>query len=729
MYQVPYYYVAVANPEKILETDFIDDLILMLYDGTATFISDAQRQGLGLNDRYFDLIKKEISKYSERVPMYDIMSNQVYLVYRENVYPRIYYDHYRFIDEDFFQDLSSIKNPSNNERENLRILSYYDLKRLQKTYLKIFYESFVLNNYITTCQRPSFHSGMEHISPYYTTKELYYLAYDWGITNKKILSNEEINRLCKQISQFDISAQTLLEHQIYIYDTKAYGLVKHYSLFGSYYMNIYLRRYRCCLTGQLENPDAIRNKDLENQIRLMIILIKNSPSFIKAHTVYRFIERDDFLHHLKPGDIYQDPSFMSTTRNPFYYQENYSFGYILMKIKLAEDVSGMALCIEAYSNFPLEEEIILPPTTRLRLDRIVEQSTEELELMEKRIKRKYEFTWIGNDYYDKKNKIEISIPGAYDPPIQTVDFGEIIKDENLIYVSVADRIKYFRDRYVNINNQFISTISGHDFVFNLESYDSSTVYKPFFYYEVDDGIMINSANPRYGNINILLELGPEIHVNYYFRFSVSDSSAILDLNKLEWIEWFSLLAYLLGIRKIVIHSNYILKYHQNDPITVKQMKTRYTYSENIYLYLKEKKKMFDNIIGITPNFDYSRLDYLFKVSVDEILKPTDKDELYKIAKNQKVQDIGNFYIYLVEYLPKLLKSLEDKIELIFPPELNPFKNISYTLDSWIYLYNQRIIQQMPSEKESTPRRGSFKKLIGDKKIPKFKNRLRSFLSQ
>ncbi len=75
------------------------------------------------------------------------------------------------------------------------------------------------------------------------------------------------------------------------------------------------------MNENINYDDAIRNKDLENQIKLMIKLIKNAPSFLKSHTVYRFVTRDEYLRHLKPGDIYTDPSFMSTTRNPFYYQE------------------------------------------------------------------------------------------------------------------------------------------------------------------------------------------------------------------------------------------------------------------------------------------------------------------------------------------------------------------------------------------------------------------------
>ena len=62
----------------------------------------------------------------------------------------------------------------------------------------------------------------------------------------------------------------------------------------------------------MTDKEVRRNVDLENQIKLMIRLIRRAPAFDKSHTVYRFIVDDSFLSHLKVGDTYQDVSFMST---------------------------------------------------------------------------------------------------------------------------------------------------------------------------------------------------------------------------------------------------------------------------------------------------------------------------------------------------------------------------------------------------------------------------------
>ncbi|BCS82961.1 hypothetical protein QLL95_gp1162 [Cotonvirus japonicus] len=726
-----YYYILVSNPYIIESTECLDDLITMLYDGVAEFISKAQIIELKLNDNYLDDLRREISEYENRVPLYDITSGHIFLIDQKNVYPDIYFFNYRFIDDEFYKNLLSLKNPNNVVQENIRILSHYNFSILYITYMKLFYNSFVINSYITNCQRPSFASGMEHIQPYYTINELYYLAYDWNLTTKTTLNDDEIRKFCSQISKFDISAKTLLDHQIYIYDSKAIGLVKHYSLFGSYYMNSYLRKYKCCLPNFEVNKNAIRNIYLENQIEIMIRLIKNAPEFTKSYTVYRFVESDNYLQHLNVGDIYQDASFMSTTRNPFYYKENYAFGYILIKITLPKNIKGIGLCIESYSNFPNEEEIVLPPTSKYKLvsynDKTDVAHFQNIFGIE--AQKKYEFEWVGNDYVGKPDSVvSIDIPGAYIPETPIINLSDLLHDENIKYLEMSDRLKYFRDTFVNVNNQFGCVIGNNEYIFNMESYDATSVYKPFFYYERSDGIMVTTSNPKYGNINILMELGSEIHVNYYFKYSVTDPSIVVDLNRPEWIEWLSLFAYAIGSKTVVIHSNYVLKYNKNDSVRQKQLQTRYTFSQNIYQYLKSGIKMFV-FDEISPKFDYSRLDFLFGYSVNDVIKSTDKNELYRVTQSSGKTNMGDLYLYIVENFPKLISTIEEKMDVVYDynDDINPFKNISYILNPWTYLLDKSFINYIPPDKEFPMKMGSFKKLIGPKKIVKFQNRLRTYL--
>mgnify|MGYP003398068167 FL=1 len=727
-----YYYIDTKNDHQIKQTESMEELVELLFEGLAETISDAQRKDLKLGPTYLLDLRKLISKYELRVPLYDITSNHLFLINHDKVYPNIFGRNYRFADQDFLDKISKLKNPTSDDKEIMRILSNYDIKQLQKTYIKIFYKSFVQSHCITNCRRPSFHSGMDHIMPYYTREELYYLAYDWEHIDKVDLTETELEMLCKKISKFDIPSKILLDHQMYIYASRSIGLGKHYSLYGSYYMNRYLRLYRCFDGTIIDRSKDIRNVNLENQIGLMINLITKAPAFTKSHTVYRFVETDEYLSHLKIGDIYTDPSFMSTTRNPFYYQENYAFGYILIKINLPEKIPGIGLCIESYSNFPTEEEIILLPTSRYKLIKVTDGALDKFHhILNKKVNRKYEFTWVGNDHIDGV-PLQIRMNGGFEPTLKIVDmkeiFRELMSDSSYQYLSVAEKIRRFGDQYVNnFNNQFESKIGDVMYTFNIESYNSTNVYKQFFWYEVPDGIMLTSSNKKFGNINIMLELGPEIHVNYYFKYSVTDSGKTLNLSLDTWIEWLSLVAHIMGSRYVIIHSNYFIHYSNTDSVEQKQNKTRYTYSDDIYQYFKNQKKRFGDSLYISPNFDYAQLNYLSKNTTDDILDVHDKDEVYRVAKLSGITNLMEFYIHIAENNPKLLNTLIDKFSKIYSSEVNPFENISYKFDTFSYLYDKKYINHVPTETEFNNKKGSFKKLIGEKKINQFKNRLRMYL--
>lgn len=710
-----------------VKTTIIDNLIIDLYENKGRLLDDKELKEHKLTKDYNDNVKIAISKYTKRVPLYSVHANMIFLIFKENIFPRINYDKYRFINKQLLTSFNS-----SEDKFMIDFMSNYDIKILEETYMKIFYQSFVMNSYITNCRRPSFSSGLDHIEPYYSSTELYYLAYDLNLIEHPDFSEGESEDLCKKITAYDIPSKTLTDHQLYIYNSRSIGLVKHYSLFGSYFMNKYLRDYYCCFQSDEfhRNQVPIINSLLEIQIKLMINLIRHAPEFCQRNdefTVYRFIDNDTFLKSTKIGDIYKDPSFMSTTRNPFYYQENYKFGYILMKIKIPINIKGIGLSIESYSNFPKEEEIIFPPTTRLRLDKITTEHESHIHVLNKKVTTKYEFTLLGNDYMNN-SPIELYMPDGFEPPIPLVDMKILMKNPDIIYTTMTDRLKFFTKNYVNSNFQFQTLIGSRNVNFIMESYDSSSVYKDFFFYKTTSGLMIYSFNPKYGNINIIIELNTEIHVNYYFKFSVTDSSHQLDLNDKDWIMWLSLLSYVIGSRSVIIHGNYFLQYDNSDT-KAQIMKTRYTYCDNIYQYLKYKKKFFSDFVEVIAEFDYNLLDNLVNYSTNDILNIVDKDELYQISIKNVKMNVSEYYVFIVENYPKLIPVLESKMNRIFQIEKNPFDYIYYRLDTWAHLYNNNIIKSMPSDKDFNFKKGSFRSLIGDKKIPQFKNRLRAYLQK
>lgn len=662
-------------------------------------------------------VKKELLLL-ERLPLFDIKSYQIFMIHKKNIYNRIFHDSYRFIDKKFYDDIMkfSDKIGIENKLYPLKIIvSFYDVDELKKLYHEAFYESFVFNEYITSCYRPSFFSYNDHIKPYYGLNELYYLAFDWKIIkDKNDMSPEEI---CSHVKQYDIEAQILIDHQLYIYDSKAIGIVKHYSLFGSYYMNNYLRKNKKLFSG--DNKKITHNEILEDQIMLFTKVIKNAPAFTKDHTVYRFIENDDYLSNIKPGDIFIDNSFISTTRNPFYYQENYQFGYILIKIKIPAGVKGVGICVESYSNFPLEEEIVLPPLTKLRLDSVEENIdlNNYYHVLTKKIARKYEFTCVGHDDIDSIVRNGTLLPMKY------FDVDEI--DVAYLSTQVKDyhkRIRGFINNYCNHNHQFMSVVNGKEYVFQMNYYDSSTVYKKYFYYETESGILIYLVNPKHGNINLMIEIGPEIHVNYYFKYSTHQ----LDIDNEPWLLWLSWLAFTLGINTVIIHPLYLL-YEKKGDIITRLNSTKHTILIDVYNYFKYGTKRFDGNIHIKPNFDYFQLDYIASIKTERIIIPG--DELSQIYSNNKADKFSDFYLFIVERYPNYREELEKRLAMISELVENPIFNIHYKIDAGAILYDRNLTGPPTYDNDFVDIiNPDHKKVIAQTKLNKFENRLRTYIN-
>ena len=80
-----------------------------------------------------------------------------------------------------------------------------------------------------------------------------------------------------RISNNDISAETIINHQYHIVNNNNIRFVQYYSLQGSYFMNRYLR------SNNVNDP---RNLILEQNIKMIWSLIKSVPTFKKSHFEY-----------------------------------------------------------------------------------------------------------------------------------------------------------------------------------------------------------------------------------------------------------------------------------------------------------------------------------------------------------------------------------------------------------------------------------------------------------
>ena len=703
-------------------------------------------------------IRDEISKINNKIPLYDIYTKNIYLINKENVYHRVIYENYRFPNNNMVKILGEKKKEIKHQIKNntvishtllykkkkeleeieddlnikyrkvylsrkydkldlmIKFMGYFNLSILETTYITVFYlYANQVGKNITICKRPSFKSHFKHIKPYYTRSEVINSGLNMGLVKEgdKYYDREQVMKLCQKVIVNDISATTIIEHQKYIIDNDNIGLIQYYSFQGSYFINQYLRS---------PNRFTIQNKLLETSIKSVWNLVNNAPPFNKSYTVYRFINNDNYLKHLKVGDIYIEPSFISTTRNPFYSSESYKFGYILIKIKIPKDTQGVGLCIESFSNFPEEEEIIFAPKSMLKLEKKNKDSIyyHTDPNFSKQVVTKYEFSYIGR----KKIQLDKRKELKDDTIIQ------FLKLDNIDSITIYERIKYFTKQHLNKINQFKTKIGENIYDLIVESYDSTNSYKKFYGNTTNNGISIYTIMDNY--ILFFIELGEDngetfMYVNYYFRYASNNKNRKLDDK--DFIDFVAELSYYFKIKTTILFAEYV-----SSDVGYKKSKNIIYYGGNycldFYEYLKFDKKRFQNkninldTIIIKPQFSYYELNILKETSPDVVLTTTNKDEIYqiynktyKLAFPKEKHNLSDFYIWVVEnqyvYLDELIKKLSKLYR-----EDNPFTNDFYIFNAGAYLYNSNKINILPDFSQ-----GDSDKKIKLNKLPKNQYRL------
>lgn len=643
-----------------------------------------------LHKNYFKNINKLkilISKINIKIPLYDIQTNKIYMIYKENVYDRIVYRNYRLPNKEF---MDKTKN---------NFLKNYNLETLELTYIKIFYYySNKVGKNITNCVKPSFLSHLTYLKPYYTRSEIINMALNMKLIkpDKTYYDEKKINNLCHLVVKNDINNKVILDHQKYIVKQNGIHSVIYYSLNGAYFMNNYLR-----------DEGMPKNILIETNIKKLWSLIKNAPAFDKSYTLYRFINSDKHLKHLKVNDIYIEKSFISTTRNPFY-ELDYKFGFILIKIKIPKNIIGVALSIETFSNFNEEEEILFPPLTHLKLLNKNEKA-EYYHInsnFEKNVVTKYDFEYILSEDIKLVTKRRI-VEDKY------LDIDNLKRINNMAFI---DKINFFMNEYFNKNYQCIIELYGKKYNFVCEIYDSTGAYEKYFYIKNNNGLLIYCQNPLTSNLSLTLEISKNmVHVNYYSKFSYSDS--YLEINNFSVIKLISKIAYIFNISDIYIHQEYRSCKDFIDKTSSKYINFRkrklemYNYRKDFYDYFVYKKKRFSEInkSSINALFYYYQLDNLLKKSITDFIRVTDKDELYQIyIKLNKKMSFAEFYLYIIKNRPEYITKLEEKTFNVIAKD-NPFINDFYKLDGFKFLYENNLISSIPETNKDIKQINDLKK--------------------
>ena len=438
------------------------------------------------------------TKSINKIPMYDPISDKVYMVEFSNLYDYHFNKHFKLY-----------KDPS------------LDFNLLTQTfYEKLYLNSFELGKEITNFKKPEFTSWLQGVNPYYRKDELYSLAKNLGISS---VDNMSLKKLYKMVVKLSVNDNDLLDHFTHIFKLKKQNFIENYSFFDSYFINAILRK------GDITND--FYNVKLYSLFKLM----KKTPVISKQCIVYRFVNDVSYLENIIVGETYETNSFISCTRNPFYENES-NFGNILLKFIFPPDSKNCLLFIEGYSVFPNEQEVLIAPFCEFKLisknddTSYYHHSDESTE----NIKNRYEFKFIKKNpkkYFSSKPCIDLNIVKEFDIKKIETSYEKLRK--------FSTEYKYFK-----MNNNFFYCLW-------FDSHCNSS-YEKFFYNKISEGLVIYQIDPNSAKYLNMFEIGfDSLHVNYtsrYIRFDATEDEELFSIS--------SDLSFIFSMNYIVIHPFY-----------------------------------------------------------------------------------------------------------------------------------------------------------------------------
>ena len=684
-------------------------------------------------NEYIKKLKKIISEKDNNLPLYDAQTKNIYLIMKQNVYYRVVNSNYRIVNNEIANILinikESIKEIKNKNKflmeyyekliKNINFIQNYDYNILNITYNKVLHDTNPVLNELTTCQK-SYYLPYQKINPYYTKLEIMKL--------KIIFNIDDDNNICEKLKTLEIDAKTLLNHQLYLNINKAKSYVQFYSLLGSFLFNNYLR-----------DKDSEKDIILEKHILNFYNIINKAPSFDKSIILYRYIDNDQYLSHLDINDIYNEYSFISTTRDPFYAINKNLFGFILLKINIPKNIEGIGICLESYSLFEEELEILLSPGS-FKLKKIYDirklddkneyiynkNDLNDYIYLDKNIVKIYEFDYIKNininEYIETYNNYDIK-------EIPIINFYDIKK--NFLYeYKYNDRINEFFRLTKKINNRHIFKTYIGDKIYDIDvNYIlENTVYHKFFYLQkknnnysnISDEIYFTIINPDNANIELIIEIRNMISINYLHRYT--GVKCLIPDNIL--LDFVSHVAYHFKIDNIIIHS----KYNSYFDIIINQLKNidinndllneflevgnmsnpdsnwlnlysadNTYYSVDFIDYIYNNNKRFENK-NITNIVKFYQIDKLLKLNPLDIIIENLTDPIYKIYKKYNFTSLLDLYKYIHISYPFYIKDLHYMMNIFLKKNnINidyPITKPIYNFKPLNYLYDQKKINQI-----------------------------------
>ena len=619
-------------------------------------------------------IKDKISKIDNLIPLYDIFSKNIYLIKPEDIYDKIINLFYRPLTEELYNYLKSIKTSDKSLQEkikkNLSFMNNFNLKILEETYIKTFYyQSNKIGKNFTLCIKPSF-LPFVNINPYYNRDELINLGLNLKIikNDDTIYNKEKLELLCDKVSNLDIDSDTLLNHYLFIQENNLNYYIKYFSFMGSYQMNYYIRNV------------CIKDRFIEKNIENFYKIISKSPSFNNSYYVYRLIEDDEYLQHLKVGGYFYDTAFVSTSRNPFFYNpSSNSFGWILLKIKLPKNIEGVGLCIENYSLFPEEYEIILNPCKLKLISKNNSIYYHTDKRAQKSITTIYEFEYV-NSIKINLNKLTQNYDQELDVPF--IDLFDTTIDGN----EIDEKFDNFNNMLslVNTSRRFYTEINGKQILLQVNSMNDKRIYEKFFFLQKklynDDDIIeelyITLQDENTGEILLMIEIKDVISVNYLQKFT----GCMNEFNDKDLLELISGISKMFNTYAVIIHPNFkpfssFVKVDPNeykfvidnitDYYSIKKLSNDIMiFNNDLMTYLISKKDRFSNV-NVKLNYKKYLLDKLKQVKINDVFNQ-ENYEIYTLIKKEKnLIYLSDLLIFFFKNYFYLLDKVINQINIYF----------------------------------------------------------------
>ena len=611
--------------------------------------------------------KELLSTDDNVIPLYDISNNKLFFVKKKNIYYLIKENYFRPLSEKL---IKFIQDNNLNENGIIEIINYFDFHILENILLKfIYYNTKEVAGDLTYLRNPAYINFL-NINPYLKKSSITNTALNMQIItiDELPISSTKLYSLYHKITQYLFNSDEILSHLEHITHHKMSKIINFYTLYGSYFLNNYIR-----------NPKYY-DENYELQINKITNLIRSSPKLDSDKVIFRYLQDDSFLKVRKKGDIYIENSFMSCTRKPNLTTSS-EFGFILLKIHLPSNMEGCCLFLEGDSVFKDEKEIILGPGSRLKLlsiDDNVEFYVFDKNL-QRNIRKKYEFQYMGNEHFDLNNilknarnyehkftlnKTEVPrqylLGGSLNPPnIQNIDLILTSIEGN----NLEDKIDYFWENFGRKYRRFNLNLPNGDIkLMYCNYYNSTEIYGKFFQYKINDGFFMYSFN-EHQEIDLFIEIGDKIIVNFPSKFlSIKPYKETL------------LLASIIG----------------------------YSFRINVIDYYPEFVSVFDTDKIIASRLRFNKLllnlinkEKQYKISDHKIILDYLNSKPININYNLQKYNPVNSYIDLIKKVIKEKNIIDIKFLLISLP--NKIINSHYEIYPYEFLLNKKYIINAPNE--------------------------------